>query len=297
MQHSATSRCGLVELEGSGMWESGAVPDIFASDSSTLERSATLSGVDATTPAALKAKLREMISAEVLPRMFRNWAKQAQVDASKFARLLIDGRDDVFRREIGDRLAAGTPALAVLTEILAPTAREIGRLWENDDCDLFEVQRATGALKRWIIEIAPSFDSRASAKAPSILLHVAPGETHLLGVDMAAALFRAAGWRVVRGDLRGFQTDLAKAWRDVVGFSLSCDRHIEALAQAIVEAREASRNPKLLVLVGGPIFIIRPELAEKIGADLCASTAEITVQYAKVLLNGIKMSPLLHTRC
>jgi methanogenic corrinoid protein MtbC1 len=98
-------------------------------------------------------------------------------------------------------------------------------------------------------------------------------------------------------DRRRFHADLAEAWRDIVGFSLSCDRHIEALAKAIVEAREASRNPNLLILVGGPVFINRSQLAEAIGADFCASTAEVTVQYAKALLNGIKNSPLLHTRC
>jgi hypothetical protein len=34
--------------------------------------------------------------------------------------------------------------------------------------------------------------------------------------------------------------------------------------------RQASRNPGLVVLVGGPVFSTRAELPGQIGADLCA---------------------------
>ena len=280
------------------MWESGAVPNVFATDRSALEKPVAPGGnLDAAHPSALRTRLREIIGAEVLPRMLRNWSKPAQVDPGRLALLLVEGRHEEFQSEIAERLGSGTPPLDVMTGILAPTARELGRLWENDDCDLFEVQRATGALKRWIMEIAHQVRARTPAKSPSILLQVAPGETHLLGVDMAAVLFRGAGWRVARGDQRGVHADLAESWRDVVGFSLSCDRYIEALAWAIAEARKVSRNPNLLILVGGPVFINRSQLAETIGADFCASTAEMTVPFAKALLTGIKLSPRLHTRC
>jgi methanogenic corrinoid protein MtbC1 len=181
------------------------------------------------------------------------------------------------------------PPLAVMTEVLAPTARELGRLWDNDDCDLIDVQRATGALKRWIREIAPQAAARAPAKSPSILMLVAPGDWHTLGADMAEAVFRGLGWRVTRGETLGFQAELAAEWRDVLGFSLSCDRHIEGLAKAIAEARAASRNPRLFVVVGGPIFTESSEIARKIGADFCASAAEMSVKLYDALLNGSHM--------
>jgi methanogenic corrinoid protein MtbC1 len=233
-----------------------------------------------------------------LPRLLRiSWAKPTRVEPEKLARLLIAGRDDAFRNEIGERLASGTPALAVMTGVIAPVARELGTLWDNDDCDLIDMQRAAGALKRWIREIEPEGGARTSARSPSILVQVAPGETHTLGVDMAEALFRGSGWRVARGEARGFQVDLAEQWRDVIGFSLSCDRHIDALRKAIAEAREASRNPRLLVLVGGPIFVERSGLAAKLGADFCACTAEMTVQAPRALLNANTMSKLINIRC
>jgi methanogenic corrinoid protein MtbC1 len=226
-----------------------------------------------------------------------NWVKPEQGAPEKLARLLIEGRDDLFRSEIRGRLAMGTPPLTVMTGILAPVARELGVLWDNDDCDLIDMQRAAGALKRWIGEIGSWAGERTSERSPSILVQVAPGETHTLGADMAEALFRGSGWSVAKGNTRGPRADLAKHWRDVIGFSLSCDRHIEALRKAIAEAREASLNPKLLVLVGGPIFVERHGLAINLGADFCACTAELAVQAPQALLNGTMTSSILNVNC
>jgi methanogenic corrinoid protein MtbC1 len=245
------------------MWESGAVPEVFA-------RSRPTPGIA---------------------------AKAAATEPAKLARLLIAGRDEALRGEISQRLASGTPRLVIMNEVLPPIAREIGRLWDNDESDLIDAQRAFGALKRWIGELASETDAPVPAISPSILMQVAPGERHTLGVDMAEAVFRGLGWRVARGEARGFGADLANEWRDVLGFSLSCDRNIEALAKAIVEARAASRNARLLVVVGGPIFSDRPDIAKKIGADFCAPAAEITVQWSDALLNGSPMSLFFNKRC
>jgi methanogenic corrinoid protein MtbC1 len=282
------------------MWESGARPDISESDIAVPKRSAmrrvALSPLKQGT--AFKPRLRGIIGAEVLPQLFPgNRARSspetglmpASVKPAKLARLLIAGCDDAFRCEINARLASGTPPLAVMMEVLAPTARELGLLWDNDDCDLIDVQRATGALKCWIRELAPQTGARTPAKPPSILLQVAPGERHSLGLDMAEAVFRGLGWRVARGEARGFLADLAEEWRDVLGFSLSCDRHIAALAEAIAEARATSRNRRLLIVVGGSIFVEQSGIAQKIGADFCASAAEMSVQLQDALLNGSHM--------
>ena len=55
---------------------------------------------------------------------------------------------------------------------------------------------------------------------------------HVFGVAMVETFFRAAGWRVKRGGL-DFADELAREWFDLVGFSLSGDRHLEVLANAV----------------------------------------------------------------
>ncbi|MCW2282295.1 methanogenic corrinoid protein MtbC1 [Rhodoblastus acidophilus] len=211
-------------------------------------------------------------------------------ELTALARLLATGRDDAFRAEIYGRLAGGGP-LSVMMDILAPVAREIGCFWDNDESDLIDVQRATGVLKRLIDEIALRVTAQTLAKPPSILLQAAPGERHTLGVQMAESVFCGMGWRVARSEARGFRAELAHEWRDFLGFSLSCDRHLDALAQAIAEARAVSRNPKLLVVVGGAFFGRRPDIARQIGADFCVCGTEMPVQPQDALLNG----PRRHT--
>ena len=278
------------------MWDSGVVPGVLGQDGSASKTFAKRPG--GFNASALRDKLREIISAEVLPQLlYMRRERPEQVEPGKLARLLVEGRDDLFRREMSERLVMGTPPLALMTGVLAPVARELGSLWDNDDCDLIDMQRAAGVLKRWVREIGSGASERASSRAPSILVQVAPGETHTLGVDMAEALFRSSGWSVARGEARGFHADLAEQWRDVIGFSLSCDRHVEALRKAIPEARSASRNPNVLVLVGGSIFVERLGLATKIGADFCACTAELAVQAPQALLNRSTTSNILNISC
>lgn len=281
------------------MGESGADPHFLARDNSGRQTSANYRGRrESTNSSALESKLREVLGAEVLPRLFRrSGARPRQEEQAELARHLVAGREEVLRGVIAERLASGIPPLAVMTEVLAPVARELGNLWDNDDCDLIDVQRAAGALKRWISEIGPGAGAPTSARSPSILVQIVPGEKHTLGVDMAEALFQGSGWRVVRGEMRGFQADLAEQWRDVIGFSMSCDRNIESLRKSISEARENSLNPRLLVIVGGPIFVENIGLAAKLGADLCACTAEMSVHAPKALLNATSMSNLINLRC
>ncbi len=259
------------------MYQPGAFPVRIASD---------LSGAGASTlRRGARAKVGNgVICAEARPARGHR-APPSCDELTALAKLLVTGRDDAFRAEIYGRLTAGAP-LSVMMDILAPVAREIGCFWDRDESDLIDVQRATGVLKRLIGEIALRVTAQTLAKPPSILLQVAPGERHTLGVQMAESVFCAMGWRVARGEARGFRADLAREWRDFLGFSLSCDRHVDALAQAVAEARAASRNPKLLVVVGGPVFCRKPDLARQIGADFCVCASEMPVQPQDALLNG-----------
>ena len=80
--------------------------------------------------------------------------------------------------------------------------------------------RALGVLLR---EVAPDAGAPLSPRAPSAILTLAPGETHELGADVVASLFRLAGWRVERCESAELAGRLAGEAFDVAGFSLSCD--------------------------------------------------------------------------
>jgi len=280
---------GAVSEIGGGMYQSGAFPRRLTRDGSASKKAGalqvlrTLAEQDAPRPDATRH--------DAPPSA----ARISRAQCAQLARWLIAG-DDAFRCEIEARLASSASPVGVMVDVLAPVARELGRLWDRDECDLIDVQRACGALQRVMGRIAPEAPARMPLKQPSILLQVAPGERHTFGADVAEAIFRDIGWRVTRGEGRGLRADLSREWRDFVGFSLSCDRNVESLSQAVAEARAASRNPNLLVVVGGAIFARRPDIARKIGADFCVCAAKLPVKHQKALVNGSAMSHVFHTR-
>ena len=105
-----------------------------------------------------------------------------------------------------------------------------------------------------------------------LLLAQAPQEQHSLGLSIVAQFFSVAGWHVAGGV---GDVALAPAARvrerhfDVIGFSVGGEVQLDWLRLQISAVRAAACNQQLLVMVGGPLFILRPQLAQEVGADLC----------------------------
>jgi hypothetical protein len=58
-----------------------------------------------------------------------------------------------------------------------------------------------------------------------------------------------------------------REWIDVVGFSVGSEVQLDRLRSAIAGVRAASQNPRVVVMLGGPLFVERPELLAACGAD------------------------------
>lgn len=148
------------------------------------------------------------------------------------------------------------------------SALQLGRMWDNDDISFQDMALAAGRMLhilRDLREIAPPFEPRGNRSA---LFATVPGERHVLGITIAADVFRDAGWEV---DLRlGLsEVELNHAIRvggyPIVGFSASSAERIRALGRVVVESRLAS--PKALIFVGGNVARLEPDIALRVGAD------------------------------
>ena len=62
--------------------------------------------------------------------------------------------------------------------------------------------------------------------------------------------------------------------------SATSDTPVETVASTIALVRKCSRNPRLFVMVGGRLFNEAPELAEAVGADGAAETADAALSMA-----------------
>ena len=199
--------------------------------------------------------------------------------------------------EVGPLLArvealmdGGTSVEMIYLNLLAPAARRLGGWWDEDACDfvdvtmgLWRLQEIVHALSSLIPGIAPSEDAeRRGLFAP------APGEQHGLGAIIVEEFFRRAGWQTWSAPALDEDELVALAARrifDIIGLTVSVERHLAPLAKAITLVRRTSRNPDVIIMVGGRVFTERPELAVEVGADGTASDGLLAVAMAESLLN------------
>jgi methanogenic corrinoid protein MtbC1 len=75
-----------------------------------------------------------------------------------------------------------------------------------------------------------------------------------------------------------------KEWADVVGLSIGSERRLDWLRGCVADVRAASRNPAVVVMVGGPIFVLHPEWVAGVGADATARDARDAPRIASRLM-------------
>lgn len=207
-------------------------------------------------------------------------------DVDHFVGLLLDGDQDAALKWIENARDKGVSIESVFLNLLAPAARKLGEMWEEDERDFTEVGLGLGELHK-ILHLIPSLHEMQRKKAPnglSILLAPAPGDQHTLGLAMVAEFFQRDGWSVDGGS--SAETDdpavLVKAGKyDVVGLSLATSNGFQRLQSCISDIRKAASPHRICIIVGGPFFTAHPEKVILVGADLSlqdANTAPNLVQ-------------------
>jgi methanogenic corrinoid protein MtbC1 len=189
-----------------------------------------------------------------------------------FVQAVVRGDAPALRSAIHFERARGVSVESVYCDLLAPTARRLGEMWENDDCDFATVTVALGLLQRLLRELSPEFGSEVEhpANGRRVLLLRAPDEQHSFGLSMVAEFFSRDGWEVVSGNAGGPLDPVSasqREWFDAVGFSVGSTEKMGWLAPCIASVRLHSRNRHVCVLVGGPLFVAQPQLVGQVGAD------------------------------
>lgn len=171
-------------------------------------------------------------------------------------------------------------------DLLAPTARLLGVMWERDQCDFTQVTLGLWRLQNLLFDLSPDLPETSADPAVSprrAMFASAPGSQHTLGLLMVSEFFRRAGWDVWAEQAESLEemANVARSdWFDLIGLSASTDSHIAGVTAAIKALRKASKNPDVGVMVGGPIFLSRPELVAVVGADFTAVDARGAVEAA-----------------
>ncbi len=186
-------------------------------------------------------------------------------------------------------MQGGVDIETLYLDLLAPAARQLGTWWDEDACDFVDVTMGLWRLQeivRALSALVPGTTAPPSAERRA-LFSPAPGEQHGLGAMIVEEFFRRAGWQTWSAPAldEGELVALAAGRSfDLIGLTVSVERHVAALARSIAAVRRASRNPQVLIMVGGRVFTERPGLAFEIGADGTASDGQRAVQVANDLM-------------
>ena len=249
--------------------------------------------------------LRRTIESEIIPRLMLACSQSSaapveqksgnravcQRDVAEFTQRLLD-YDAAKAAELADGLVcSGVPRPAILLDLFAPSALLLGEMWETDARSFAEVTLAMGALQQALRQFGAGDEEWSPTctqpLSRNILLTPCTGEQHSFPVQLLNAFFSDAGWHVeayMSYDRRGIEAFIKKHHLDIVGLSASRESLLEEVASDIDGIRRKSRNQGVIVLVGGNIFIERPELVKRIGADATAPDARSALAIANRLV-------------
>lgn len=253
-------------------------------------------------PASPPVKVARVLKTRIIPKIFLALrpahpsdspaADQEPSSIQNFAALVLGHDDSAALVYVEALRAQGAMVEAIFLDLLAPTARHLGLLWETDETDFASVTLAVGRLQSILRQLGDAFIREAgqSESGETALLTVIPGEQHSFGLSMVAEFFRRAGWNLCTGPFTSQRELTALAqnhWFDVVGFSVSSDRRLNELKRGIEEIRRDSRNQNVGIILGGPMMIAHPELVAAVGADMMSGDATTAPREAHELIERI----------
>lgn len=198
-------------------------------------------------------------------------------EVAEFVGLLLAHDVTVASSYIEGLCVQGLSLESIFLDLLSPSARLLGKLWEEDICDFTDVTIALSRLQQLLRELGKTFEVEGEIeRAPvrrSALLMACPGDQHTFGVFIVQEFFRRAGWEVAGGAVGSFDELLGMVKNeryDVVGLSVSNEASVEALEAMIQRIRKVALSPGIRVLVGGRFFLEHPECVTRVGADATA---------------------------
>jgi len=227
--------------------------------------------------------LKNIFISAVVPQLSRAHAAphasrlpSASTRAGELAELLV-AADQASALDLIEEIQADGAAIGLLAATLfEPAARSLGDLWSEDFCSELDVTiglcRLQAAVRLLTAGCAPRRPSRA--RQPIVLIAPGPGELHQLGAALDRTVLENAGWSPqseYASDEHALDDVLAAKWFDVLDLTLSPAFRRESilpkLAETIAQARLASRNPGLVVVVGGRMFNEEKAAGLAVGAD------------------------------
>jgi MerR family transcriptional regulator, light-induced transcriptional regulator len=183
---------------------------------------------------------------------------------------LLSSDNDAGHRLVMAARSDGMPIETLHLGYIAEAARMLGTRWENDEASVSQVIIGAGriyGILRTLRELFVSVRMQRPDRYRAVFAST-PGETHTLGVTMAADHLRRKGWQIdMKAGLTHDALIEAISHDDypIIGLSASTPMMIFPLARLIVALRVT--NPGAWIMVGGLIVHDEPHIQSLVDAD------------------------------
>jgi len=229
-----------------------------------------------TLKARLPASAVESLAREVLFRLPAQFGRDPDAERTftpkmveELAKALISQDDKAAGRLVSIQQAAGHSEKSIYLTYLAEAARILGAWWDADKVDFVQVAIGTARIYAILRVLAPLLRrDHSTLTGKAVLICSVPGETHTLGVKMAADLLRADGWAVelVLGETHDILIEkIAREKPVLIGLSAAGAHAMPELARLIMAIRICS--PDTAIFAGGHIVGVSADLLQLTGVD------------------------------
>jgi len=250
-----------------------------------------------------QSSILSIVEAQIIPRLLvskqigkphltlvsSSKAMPSKKEIETFTDLCVSESSKDAQSFVDDFLGTGLSTEDIFLGLLTPAAKYLGSQWDDDRMDFSQVNLGLVRLHSIANEIRRTSKSGqlVKGKAKNVMIACAPGSMHMLGTTIVADFFRKEDWQVVVA-ISSSANELVKTvsneWFDVLGLSLSIDQQLTGLADLIDQFKSLSLNPRMVVMLGGPIFSTKKLDANDFGAHGICDNAKHAVGLAVSLL-------------
>ncbi|MFN9075444.1 MAG: B12-binding domain-containing protein [Hyphomonadaceae bacterium] len=257
---------------------------------------------DKSTDVKIMELLAQMVEGDIIPRLMlahKNHREQSQGQVAgkalgqtavvDLAHLLLTHEVDDVELILHAYMKSGMRLDEVYIDLMAPAARHLGAMWEDDTATFSDVTIGLGRMQTLLNRLSDAYRNEEDVRADlaSGLFVTPAGEMHSFGIRMVDELFRRAGWRTLCEPNSRINDVLAIVGSEsfhILGIGISCEAQVPFVRELIRQVRKVSHNRHILVLVGGSQIVGRPELAASIGADFSASDGREAIAIAETVI-------------
>lgn len=231
---------------------------------------------------------------QATPQARRDHAPNAldEEEINRIADLLLNAEEDAFEYAIKTHKAHGVPIDYIVLDLIPEIARKLGKHWEEDSLSFADVSIGVNKLERVIYKLDYLFQANQLERQQnkSIFVSGCPGSQHSLGTLIFTNFLTFSGWQVHRPNkvnidcmVEGVESKNHQA----LAISVATNEQLEQLPSLISLLRQKSKNPKIIVLIGGPLYNKTPDAFDDIQADIKACSPEESVQKLEQYLSHL----------